>query len=133
MSNEFTARVEAEDCHVALRVADLDRAVAFYHGIIGLPILRSMGPADNPRAIFVTGIQLVRVTDGGSTETKGVFDHVGLAVANIEEICARLDRAGYVAERPLSRRPVPERGNREQLMAFYPDPEGNRVELVHWV
>ena len=133
MSTMFLAQVEPADCHAAIKLNDLEAAVQFYHGVLGLPILRTMGPADRPRAVFLAGIQLIRATDELDPRSNGVFDHVGLAVTNIEEICARLDAAGYVAERPLTRRPVPERDNREQMMAFYHDPEGNRVELVHWL
>lgn len=133
MSEAFVARVEAADNHVALKVKDLDRSVAFYHGIMGLPITRKLGPLDNPRSIFVPGIQLTRQTEDPGPKPYGIFDHVGVAVENIEDVCARLDQAGYQAETPLNKRVFPELGNRELMMAFYRDPDGNRVELVHWL
>jgi catechol 2,3-dioxygenase-like lactoylglutathione lyase family enzyme len=133
MSDEFVADVEPLYNHVAIKVRDLDAAVAYYHGILGLPITRTLGPADNPRAIFVVGVQLVRQPADAPAPGPGVFDHVGIAVKNIEEVCARLERAGYHPDTPLNKRVYPELGNREQLMAFYRDPDGNRVELVHWL
>ncbi len=133
MADGFVARVDPSDNHVALKFKDLDTAVHFYHDVLGLPIIRTMGPADNPRAVFVPGVQLGRQTEDPGPNPYGVFDHVGIAVENIEEVCARLDAAGYRAEVPLNKRVFPELDNRELLMAFYRDPEGNRVELVHWL
>ena len=133
MADDFVAECEPEYNHVALKVRDLDAAVQYYHGILGLPILRTMGPADHPRAVFVTGLQLVRQPADASPLEPGVFDHVGIALKNIEAVCARLEQAGYQPDTPLNKRVYSELGNREQLMAFYRDPDGNRVELVHWV
>ena len=133
MSEEFVAQVNHADNHVALKVKDFDTSLRFYHTTMGLPIVRKMGPADNPRSIFVPGIQLTRQTEEPGPQPYGIFDHVGIAVDNIEDVCARLDRAGYQADTPLNKRVFPELGNRELLMAFYRDPDGNRVELVHWL
>jgi lactoylglutathione lyase len=130
---EFVAQVVPENNHVALRVKDLEASVRFYHQVMGLPILRRFGPADNPRAVFVSGIQLVRQTQDPGPAPSGVFDHVGIAVANIAEVCARLDAAGYSADTPLNKRTFPELNDRELLSAYYRDPDGNRVELVHWL
>ncbi len=132
MAEEFVAQVEAENLHVCIKVKDFERALAFYHGVIGLPILRRMGTADDPTFYWLPGLQLAKRTEDPGATPYGIFDHIGLAVANIAAVCARLDAAGYVAETPLDTRSLP--GIDRQVMnAFYRDPDGNRVEFVHWV
>ena len=129
----FVARVEARDSHVALKVKDLEASVRFYHDVVGLPILRKFGSPENPRAVFVSGIQLVRGSAEPGPNPYGIFDHVGVAVENIVEACAHLDAAGFKADTPLNKRSFPELNDRELLSAYYRDPDGNRVELVHWL
>src|SRR5262249_40985460 len=87
----YVAQVEPQDNHVALKVKALEASVRFYQDLMGLPILRTFGPTDNPRAVFVSGIQLVRQSGDPGPNPYGIFDHVGIAVANIAEVCARLD------------------------------------------
>lgn len=131
MSEPFVARVDSSRNHVAIKVKDLDAAVHFYHDLVGLPILMKIGPEDNPRSVFVSGIQLSRQTEDPGPNPHGVFDHIGIAVDNLEEVCAHLEAAGCHAEIPLERRTLPGI-NRDILLAFYRDPEGNRLELFRF-
>lgn len=130
MADAPAARVNAAANHVALRVRDLDAALRFYRDLIGLPVSRVGGPADDPQVVWLPGVQLIR--DPEATAAPGsTFDHLALGIDNIEEVCARLDAAGFTAETPLQRRSREEVG-RELTMAFYRDPEGNRVELLRY-
>jgi catechol 2,3-dioxygenase-like lactoylglutathione lyase family enzyme len=129
MSAEFTAEIDPVANHTALKVRDLKKALDYYSGIIGLPVLRHRGPADNPSAVWLPGLQLV-VDD--SADDPGTLDHIGIGVLNIEAACARLDAAGYEPETALVRRTTAEVG-REVMVAFYFDPEGNKVELLKYL
>ena len=131
MSEPFVAKVKSERLHTALKVKSLDDSVSFYHGVMGLPILMEVGQPGNPRTIFLPGIQLVRQGDAEITPG-GRFDHVGIPMENLEEVCARLDAAGYQAEVPLERR-VLEGVNLPILLCFYRDPDGNRLELFRFL
>lgn len=132
MAEGFVARVETENLHVCIKVKDFETALGYYHELIGLPILRRSGTDDAPVFYWLPGIQLAKQTEEPGTSPYTVFDHIGLAVENIEEICARLDAAGYRAETPLGTRDIP--GVERRVMnAFYRDPDGNKVEFVHWV
>ena len=125
------AKVSPADNHVAVRVKDLEAVADFYENVFGLERVRFMGDPARPRTIFFPGIQLVRAEDSDPT-TKGVFDHVGISVENIEEVCASLEAQGVEFETPLTERHFAEI-NRSIKLAFFRDPEGNRIELVHWL
>ena len=125
------AQVSPANNHVALRVKDLERAVDFYENVVGLERIRFMGDPARPRSVFFPGIQLVRAEED-DTSVKGVYDHVGISVENIEEVCANLAAQGVEFDTPLTERHFPEIGKGLKL-AFFRDPEGNRVELVHWL
>lgn len=132
MAEEFVARVEAENNHVCIKVKDFTAALRFYHELVGLPILRRMGSAEDPTFYWLPCLQLAKRTEDPGAHPYGIFDHIGIAVENIADVCARLDAAGYTAETPLGTRSLP--GIERQVMnAFYRDPDGNRVEFVHWV
>lgn len=129
MSGTFTAQISLEANHTAIKVRDLQKALHFYSELIGLPVLRSRGPEDNPDAVWLPGLQLVVDPD---TKSGGSLDHVALGIVNIEDACQRLDEAGFTAETPLAQRGAGDVG-RDLKMAFYYDPEGNRVELLHYL
>lgn len=124
------AKVNPADNHTALRVKDLEGIANFYETVVGLPKLRVMGDPARPRTIFFPGLQLVRAEEDDPS-IKGVYDHTGLSIDNIDEVCANLTAAGVEFETPLTIRDFPETGRKLKL-AFFRDPEGNRVELVHW-
>jgi catechol 2,3-dioxygenase-like lactoylglutathione lyase family enzyme len=124
------AQVSPADNHTAIRVRDLEAQADFYEQVIGLPRLRAMGDPDRPRTIFFPGVQLVRAEESDPS-IKGVYDHVGLSIDNIDEVCANLAAHGVEFETPLTERRFDELGKSLKL-AFFRDPEGNRIELVHW-
>ena len=132
MSGPFAAEVDFENNHVCLKVRDLDAALRFYRDLVGLPVTRTMGPADDPRFVWLPGLQLGRQTEDPGPNPYGVLDHVGIAVRNLEEIRARLDAAGCPIERPFGKTHFPEL-NRDVLTVFYRDPDGNLVELLQWL
>jgi catechol 2,3-dioxygenase-like lactoylglutathione lyase family enzyme len=129
MARDFNAEVAFDANHTAIKVRDLKSALRFYSELIGLPVLRFRGPEDNPSAVWLPGLQLVV---DPNTSSGGSLDHVALGIINIEDACKRLDDAGFVADTPLQQR-TPEDVGRNLKMAFYHDPEGNKVELLHYL
>lgn len=122
----FEARV-GTDHHTAMRVRDLERVLTFYTDVVGLRELRRNGDPNRPTAVFLPAIQLVRAEEQDVKE-KGVLDHIGLIVSNLDEIVANLARNGVQLERPINdmRRP----DGTGARTAFFRDVEDNRVELV---
>jgi lactoylglutathione lyase len=127
MSDNFAAEVQIAANHTAIRVADLEKALGFYRDLLGLPITRVRGPQDNPDSVWLPGLQIVvdpEVKAGSN------LDHSALGIINIDDACKRLDDAGFVAATPLTEVQPDDQGGRHLKMAFYHDPEGNKVELL---
>jgi catechol 2,3-dioxygenase len=115
--------------HVHLKVADLDRAVAFYHGVLGFEITQRMGSA----AVFLSAggyhhhIGLNTWESRGGTPpapgSTGLY-HVAFRYpdrAALADALRRLDAAGIALEG------ASDHGVSEAL--YLRDPDGNGVEL----
>jgi catechol 2,3-dioxygenase len=115
--------------HVHLKVADLDRALAFYHGVLGFEIMQRMG---NSAAFLSAGgyhhhIGLNTWESKGGTPPKpgntGLY-HVAILYptrASLADAFRRLDKAGIPLEGAA------DHGVSEAL--YLRDPDGNGVEL----
>jgi len=118
--------------HFGLRVADLDRSLAFYtgvgYGIIGQVPDTPLGhlvmlqlPGDD----FVT-IELVHDRKHGVEIGTGL-SHFVIKVESMQETIAELAAHGIDAEDPTS----PD-GSDDFRTSWIVDPDGNRIELVQW-
>ena len=131
MAEPFMAQVDHAGNHSAIRVKDLATALRFYHELLGLPIERRRGPAENPDIVWMPGVQITRRVREIPDGQFGVLDHIGIAVKNLDAICARLDAAGCAIERPRNRLHFAEL-SRDVVTIFYRDFDGNIVELLEW-
>jgi len=129
--SDFDIKIDNAVNHVSIKVKNLAESVKFYHEVMGLPIIRYIGPADNPRVMFLPGVELSQLPEGQSSETPGFFSHIGIAVDNIEEACKHLEENGVKFETPLKEIVFEEIQQRLQL-AFFKDPDGIMVEYVKW-
>lgn len=116
--------------HTMLRVRDLDRALAFFVGSLGLRELRRR---DSPQGRF-TLVFLGTGAEGDAAEielthnwdetdaypTGRFFGHLAFEVDDIYATCARLHDAGVTIHRPP----------RDGRMAFVKSPDGHSVELL---
>lgn len=136
--------------HFGIVVADLDRALDFYGGLLELKVIRRMDE-HGPFVDGILGHQAVRVTTvkmgGNSGETllellkfhtpevagqsngRGLFSigptHLALTVGDIETLCERLRAAGvrFISVPRLS-------ADGLAKVCFCFDPEGTPLELV---
>jgi lactoylglutathione lyase len=120
--------------HAMLRVADLDRSVAFYTERLGMKVLERREHKKNQFSQAYlgygdgAGMQIELVSNWQREtpyEAGDAFGHIAIAVKNIQRLCDRLAAAGV----PLPRAP---RGQRhgENIVAFIQDPDGHRIELI---
>jgi lactoylglutathione lyase len=118
--------------HVGLRVADLQRSLAFYTGL-GYEVLGEVPETEFgsltmlklPGDEFVT-IELVHDAGRGKVDPGGL-NHVVVQVESMHDIFARLAARGIKVEPAGS----PD-GSEDFWTAWVTDPDGYRIELVQW-
>jgi lactoylglutathione lyase len=118
--------------HVGIRVADLERSVAFYIGL-GYQVMGTVPDTEIgtltmlklPRDEFVT-IELVHDLGGGEVVVGGI-NHFVIQVESMRDTVAELAERGIEVEPPQS----PD-GSDDFWTAWVIDPDGYRIELVQW-
>lgn len=121
--------------HLVLNVRDVDRALHFYHALLGLEVLRLdafrvgqvafVSVRVNDQTIIDLFPAPERAAAGGDVHN---MDHLCLVAdaTELEALRRDLERAGY----PADGEPRPRWGARGDGLAFYVrDPDGNRVEI----
>lgn len=113
--------------HVSLLVADVDRALAFYRDLLGLPLDPDRPDLGYPGAWLTVGGQQIHLLQlpgcdpvTGRPAHGGRDRHVALAVEDLVALAERLEKAGI----PLTR----SRSGRAAL--FCRDPDGNALEFI---
>ena len=137
--------------HVSVTCADLDRSLAFYHGVLGIPV-RDRGELAGPEIDAVLGVQGV---DGafadlelGEGRTLELLEyrhpsgapadsavhrpgggHLALRVDDVDALAARLRHAGFA---PGSAATLDEPGSfwHGARLLYVQDPDGAVVELI---
>ena len=119
--------------HFGLRVADLDRSLAFYtavgYEVIGTVPGTALGDLTMlklPDDDFVM-IELVSGPSRGGAPGGSGLSHFVIKVESLEATTADLAAAGLDVEAPDS----PD-GTDDFLTTWITDPDGNRIELVQW-
>jgi lactoylglutathione lyase len=118
--------------HIGLRVADLERSLAFYTGL-GYEVLGTVPETEFgsltmiklPRDEFVS-IELVHHPDRTDV-TGGALNHLVVQVDSMHDTVAELAGRGIQVESPQS----PD-GSDDFWTAWVEDPDGHRIELVQW-
>ena len=119
--------------HVGLRVADLDRSLAFYttvgYEVVGEVPETELGhltmlklPGDE----FVT-IEIVHDPNGAAAGTGTGLSHLVIQVDSMDTTLSELRSRGIHVEPPTS----PDQSE-DFRTTWIVDPDGNRIELVQW-
>ena len=108
-----------------LRVSGLDRSLAFYHDLLGLPVCERFGPPGHQIAMLgpEDGTKLELLSDGPAPAGSGVGVSIGLAPEDMPTLLAAVRAAGYEVPEPFSPNP-------SLRFYFLHDPDGYRVQLV---
>lgn len=113
--------------HVSLIVADTERSVAFYRGLLGLIPDKQRPDLGYPGAWLWVGDQQIHLLElpnpdpsQGRPQHGGRDCHLALTVKDVAALALRLDQAGIAFTRSRSGRPA----------IFCRDPDGNALELM---
>jgi len=119
--------------HFGLRVADLDRSLAFYtavgYEVVGSVPETPLGQLTMlklPRDEFVT-IELVHDPTQGEVNVSTGLSHFVIKVEAMDATISELAERGIDADVPVS----PD-GSDDFRTTWVIDPDGNRIELVQW-
>ncbi|MCP8936938.1 VOC family protein [Alsobacter sp. SYSU M60028] len=117
--------------HVAIRVKDVDRTLAFYVGQLGFKEMMRLDRDGRLWLLYlrITDTQFLEVfPDGEGERASGKeavgYNHLCLEVSDIEAAVAELAAAGVALTAPLKT------GADGNLQAWIEDPDGHRIELM---
>ncbi len=113
--------------HVVLRVADKERAIAFYEGVLGAKVERR---AEKFALVQLrAGRSLIDLIEAPAGKTTGGrnMDHFALRIEPFDEAAIRAHLAAHGIEAGELKTRYGADGNGPSL--YIEDPDGNRVEL----
>ena len=121
--------------HTMLRVRDLERALDFYVGKLGMQLLRRQDFPDQRFTLAFAGygqeedtavLELTHNWDVERYEMGTAFGHVAIGVEDVYLATAALADQGVRVTRPAG----PLKGDSRELIAFIEDPDGYKIELI---
>jgi lactoylglutathione lyase len=131
----MTAAASNRLLHTMLRVADLDRSMAFYCDVLGMRELRRFDfPAQRFSLVYIgygddradSVVELTWNWDASEAYTHGTgYGHLGIGVADLHGTCQALLDAGFAVPRAPG-----EMMTSGINIAFAEDPDGYRIEII---
>ena len=112
--------------HAGVHVASVERSIAFYQAVFGLPLAERLILGSEQLAFLqVADSRIELIADGGGSRDAGVVDHLALGVDDLDGWLVRLRELGVplLDEAPVH---VPQLGAR---ILFCLGPDGERIEL----
>jgi len=118
--------------HTCYRIGDIDRSVAFYEAL-GFEERRRMPIGDEAINVFMglpgedPRLELTYNHGVGSYELGTGYNHIAIAVDDLDQTLAGLAQSGIEPEKPPYR---PGGRTTGSLICFVRDPDGYRIELI---
>ena len=106
-----------------LYVRDLEKSLAFYHGVLGLAVIRRTPGDRGPVFLGEAGQPMIELIGGAEAPVFAGFS-VGFEVESLEEATKKLEAAGF----PKIRGPVSP--NPKTVFSFFKDPDGVEIQLA---
>ncbi len=120
--------------HTMLRVGNLEKALDFYTGVLGMTLLRKHDYPDGRFTLAFVGygdeaeqavLELTHNWDTARYELGTGFGHVALEVPDAGAACAEIKRRGGTVVREAG--PMK---HGTTVIAFVQDPDGYKIELI---
>ncbi len=119
--------------HVAVKVADFERAVKFYRDALGLRFVRSWGDATKQAAMLDTGAGIIELFSGGpESAPEGFFVHLALTSDDVDADYKNALAAGAKPHKePADYHIAVTAGSKMDVrIAFVISPTGETVEFI---
>ena len=120
--------------HTMLRVGNLQRAIDFYTGVLGMKLLRTSENPEYKYTLAFVGygsnpehaeLELTYNWGVEHYELGTAYGHIALAVPDAAAACAKIKAAGG----NVTREAGPVKGG-STVIAFVTDPDGYKIELI---
>ena len=120
--------------HTMLRVGDLQRAIGFYTGALGMTLLRTTERPEQKYSLAFVGygsnpghaeIELTHNHGVDAYDMGTAYGHIAIGVPDIRAACERVRAQGG----QVTREPGPVKGG-DTVIAFVADPDGYKIELI---
>ncbi len=120
--------------HTMLRVGNLQRAIDFYTGVLGMQLLRTSENPEYKYTLAFVGygsnpehaeLELTYNWGVDHYELGTAYGHIALAVPNAAAACDRIRQSGG----NVTREAGPVKGG-STVIAFVTDPDGYKIELI---
>lgn len=118
--------------HVALKVADIERSLAFYRDLLGFEEMMHLDKADGSLWLVylrITDTQFLELFPGGQGDTapgndRTAINHVCIECRDLKATAAALQELGIELTVP------PKQGRDHNWQCWIADPDGNRIEFM---
>jgi lactoylglutathione lyase len=120
--------------HTMLRVANLEKSIAFYRDVMGMQLLRQREYPEGKFTLAFLGfgpnpdhaeLELTYNWGVERYELGNAFGHLAIGVTDIYAVCSKIKAAGGT----IAREPGPMKHGTTHI-AFVVDPDGYKVELI---
>ena len=120
--------------HTMIRVGDLERALAFYTGVLGMQLLRRRDYPEGRFTLAFVGfgpesegaaIELTHNWDTPRYDLGAGFGHIAIEVPDAYAACASIQQRGGKVVREAG--PMKHGAT---VIAFVEDPDGYKIELI---
>lgn len=119
--------------HTMIRVADLNRSIAFYTELLGMQVFKNKEyPSGKFTLVFLgyseseATLELTYNWEGPERYEIGTgFGHLAIETKDIHGLCSKVEAGGGRVPRPPG--PMKHGGS---VIAFIEDPDGYKIELI---
>ena len=114
--------------HVSYKTADMDKAVAFYCGVLGMKDYKDIDRPDGSKWLkfieIAPGQYLEMLYRDDGDQLEGMYSHLCLEVEDLDALVARLK------EHKINLEKEPKVGVTGNYSCWAKDPDGNRIEFA---
>ena len=121
-----------------LRVGDLQRAIDFYTGVLGMKLLRTTDRPEQKYSLAFLGygsnpehaeLELTYNHGVDRYEMGGAYGHIAIGVPDVAATCSAVRSRAQQYGGAITREAGPVKGG-TTVIAFITDPDGYKIELI---